>query len=88
MVVVVDVLVVALLAWWGVELEHAASTSPATPAAASAPQPRRDPVEVAWERCGSMIGVLIVGDAPGRGGYLRTWSCLGKVFAAAPGQAT
>src|ERR1700722_12454776 len=72
-VLVVDVLVVALpLAWGVVEPEQAARTSPANPTTASPPHLRRDPVDVAWVRSRSMIGVLIVGDGPPHGGHVLT----------------
>jgi hypothetical protein len=45
-VVVVDRAVVPVVVWWGVAPEHAASTSPANPAAVRTTQPRRDRVEV------------------------------------------
>jgi hypothetical protein len=63
-VVVVDLVVVLVVVlWWGVPPEHAASTSPANPAAVRAPHPRRDRVDVACVRGRCMIGVFIVGDA-------------------------
>jgi hypothetical protein len=54
---VLVLVVVLLLAWGLVEPEHAARTSPAAPTAASAPHLRRDPVDMAWVRNRSMIGV-------------------------------
>jgi len=70
-VVVVVVLGVPLAVWWGVEPEHAASTSPANPVVASTPHRRRERAEGACVRWRSMMGVLIVGDAPCRGRYVR-----------------
>ena len=64
-VVVVDGLEVVLrLAWGVVEPEQAARTSPATPTTASPPHLRRDPVDAAWVRSRSMIGVHRRGCAP------------------------
>jgi hypothetical protein len=86
--VVVDVLVLLLLAWGVVEPEHAARASPATPTTASAPHLRRDPVDVAWVRSRSMVGVLIVGDGPPRGGHVLTAQPLGRDLAAGGERAT
>jgi hypothetical protein len=49
-VVVVALTVVLVAVWWGVAPEHAATTSPANPAAVRTPHRRRDPDDVAWVR--------------------------------------